>query len=518
MSRRRLIVLVALGAIALTASYPPFPLPILSFFAITPAVLLVRQGVLDADPRAAFRWGWWYGLVTNAFVLYWMVVALWHFTPLSALGYLATIAIIGLLTGAMFWFAVRIRLAAPAVPLWVVLPVAWTTLEWFIGHLGDVRFPWLGLGTSLADAPILVQWADIAGARGITLWLAWCNVMVVEAAVDVRRAPYAVRRSAAVIATIALALGYGTWRMKTLPMRDVGVIGMVQPNEGFSEKWDPAHADSAMNTLFSLSRALLAQPPRPQLLVWPEAAVPGYFLDHPQWDAAISAFVREHRIPLLTGGLNAEPEQGVPGRPRAYRIFNATFYFDSTGDRARYPIYAKHYLVPVTERVPFVPVRFFRAIPGLANWSGGFRPGKEWLVYASPVGKFGVVICYESAFEDATRIYRAHGADFFINVTNDAWFGTTSAPAQHASHLVLRTIETRMGVARAANSGITEFVDPLGRSYAASQLNEAAAIAGVLRTSDVIPLYVRLGDWVGTLVVVLTLGGAGLLLKRRFRP
>ena len=130
----------------------------------------------------------------------------------------------------------------------------------------------------------------------------------------------------------------------------------------------------------------------------------------------------------------------------------------------------------------------------------------------------GVVICYESAFEDATRIYRAHGADFFINVTNDAWFGTTSAPAQHASHLVLRTIETRMGVARAANSGITEFVDPLGRSYAASQLNEAAAIAGVLRTSDVIPLYVRLGDWVGTLVVVLTLGGAGLLLKRRFRP
>ena len=342
--------------------------------------------------------------------------------------------------------------------------------------------------------------------------------MIVEATVDVRRAPYAVRRSAAVIITIALALGYGAWRMKTLPMRDVGVIGMVQPNEGFKEKFEAAHADSVLSTLFSLSRSLLARSPKPQLLVWPEAAIPGYFVDHPQWDGAISAFVRENRVPLLTGGLNAELEEGAAGPRRAYRIFNASFYYDSTGDRARYPIYAKHYLVPVTERVPFVPVRFFRAIPGLANWSGGFRPGKEWLVYASPVGKFGVVICYESAFEDATRIYRAHGADFFINVTNDAWFGTTSAPAQHASHLVLRTIETRMGVARAANSGITEFVDPLGRSYAASKLNEAAAIAGVLRTSDVIPLYVRLGDWVGTLVVVLTLGGAGLLLKRRFRP
>jgi apolipoprotein N-acyltransferase len=514
-----LIVLVALGAIALTASYPPFPLPILSFFAITPAVLLMRQGVIAADPRAAFRWGWWYGLITNALVLYWMVVALWHFTPFSALGYLATIAILGLLTGAMFWFVVRIRLTAPAVPLWVVVPVAWTTLEWLIGHLGDVRFPWLGLGTSLADAPILVQWADIAGARGVTLWLAWCNVMIVEAATDVRGARFAGRRLAAVVGTVVLALGYGTWRMKTLPVRDVGVIGMVQPNEGFTEKWNPAHADSAMNTLFSLSRRLLAQTPRPQLLVWPEAAVPGFFLDHPQWDAAISAFVRESHIPLLTGGLNAEPEGGGGGgTPRTYRIFNAAFFFDSTGDRTRYPIYAKHYLVPVTERVPFVPVRLFRAIPGLARWSGGFRPGKEWPVYASPVGKFGVVICYESAFEDATRIYRAHGADFFINVTNDAWFGNTSAPAQHASHLVLRTIETRMGVARAANSGITEFVDPLGRAYAATQLNEAATVGGVLRTSEVIPLYVRLGDWVGTLVVVLTLGGAALLLKRRFRP
>src|SRR5437879_6239221 len=138
--------LVALGAIALTLSYPPFPLPILSFFAITPAVLLLRQTVIAANPPQAFRWGWWYGLVTNALVLYWLVVALWHFTPLSVLGYLATIAIIGLLTGVMFWFVVRMRLSAPTVPLGVVLPVAWTALEWLIGRIGAILVPWLGLG------------------------------------------------------------------------------------------------------------------------------------------------------------------------------------------------------------------------------------------------------------------------------------------------------------------------------------------------------------------------------------
>ena len=187
MTRGRLLLLVVSGAIALTASYPPFPLPFLSFLAITPAVLLIRQAVVEASPRSAFRWGWWYGLITNALVLYWMIVALWHFTPFSALGYLATIAILGLLTGVMFWFVVRLRLALPSLPLWVALPVAWTTLEWLIGHLGDIRFPWLGLGTSLADARVLVQWADLAGARGVTLWLAWCNVVIVEAAMDVRR-------------------------------------------------------------------------------------------------------------------------------------------------------------------------------------------------------------------------------------------------------------------------------------------------------------------------------------------
>ena len=332
---------------------------------------------------------------------------------------------------------------------------------------------------------------------------------------DVRRAWYMGRRLAPVLGTVLLALAYGAWRMKTLPMRDVGVVGMVQPNEGFKEKFDSAHADSVMSTLFALSRGLVARSPKPQLLIWPEAAIPGFFLDHPQWDAAISAFVRENHVPLMTGGLNAEPEDAGM---RSFRIYNAAFYYDSTGNRTPYPIYAKHYLVPVTERVPFVPVRLFRAIPGLARWSGGFRPGREWVVYDSPIGKFGVVICYESAFENATRVYRSHGAEFFVNMTNDAWFGNTSAPAQHASHLVLRAIETRMGVARAANSGITEFVDPLGRAYAATQLNVEASVGGVLRTSDVIPLYVRLGDWVGTLVVVLTLGGAGLLLKRRFRP
>lgn len=510
--------LVALGGLALLLSYPPFPLPFLSFFAITPAVLLLKQSEATADPRGAFRWGWWYGLVTNALVLYWMVVALWHFTPLSALGYLATIVVLGLFTGTLFWFVVRLRLAVPAVPLWAVFPVAWTALEWLIGHLGDVSFPWLGLGTSLADAPILVQWADLAGARGVTLWVAWCNVMIVETASGGSREQGAASRirwrpAAAVLATVALALGYGAWRMKTLPVREVGTVALIQPNEGFREKWDPAHADSVVAKLLGFSSRAIALR-RPELVVWPEAAVPDFLWRRPHWERAITALALASYTPILTGIVHAEPGWRGPVDP----YHNATILIDSTGDWRRGPVYAKHYLVPVTERVPFVPVRLFRAVPGLARWSGGFWPGRELPVYATAIGRFGVLICYESAFEDLPRKYRARGADFLVNVTNDAWFGQTTAPYQHLSHLVLRAVETRMGVARAANSGISGFLDPLGRTYAATRLDTEAVVVDRLRTSDVRTLYVRLGDWVGMLVVALTLAGIALLVKRRFAP
>lgn len=517
MTQGRLWLLIVAGAVALMASYPPFPLPFLSFLAITPAVLLVRQAVVEANPRTAFRWGWWYGLITNALILYWMIVALWHFTPFSALGYLATIAIIGLLTGVTFWFVVRLRLVLPGLPLWVVLPVAWTMLEWVIGHLGDLRFPWLGLGTSLADARVLVQWADLAGARGVTLWLAWCNVMILDAAMPEQGAgsrSWRWRPAVAVLLTVVASLGYGVWRMKTLPVREVGIIGMVQPSEGFDEKFDPTRADSVVGKLVSHTRRLLQGSPRPQLIIWPEAAIPDFLWRRPRWEAAITGLARESRIPIFTGVVWAEPGW----RSQLDPYYNAAFLIDSSGDWKSHPVYAKHYLVPVTERVPFVPVKLFRAIPGLSRWSGGFTPGRVKPLYSTALGRFGVIVCYESAFEDLPRYYRAQGGDFFVNITNDAWFGHTTAPAQHASHLVLRAIETRMGVARAANSGISEFVDPLGRAYEQTKLDADTVITGTLLTSDVVPLYVRLGDWVGVLVVLLTLGGAGVLIRRRFLP
>src|SRR6267378_18454 len=245
-------------------------------------------------------------------------------------------------------------------------------------------------------------------------------------------------------------------------MRDVGEIGMVQPNEGFNEKGDPAHADSVVGSLLDGSKRLADQFPRPRLIIWPEAAIPDFLWRRPQWVARITSLVRENHVPIFTGVVWADSTW----RSRLDPYYNAAIFIDTTGNWRPYPVYAKHYLVPVTERVPFV----------------------------------------------------AAGAHFLVNITNDAWFGSTSAPKQHASHLILRAIETRMGVARAANSGISEFVDPMGRTYLATQLDEKTYVAGVVRTTNVIPLYVRLGDWVGLLVVVFTLTGIVFLVTRRLRP
>ena len=508
---RRAAALVVFGAGLLAASYPPFRFPVLSFVAVAPAVILLRRFEQERDLRGALRWGFWYGFASQGLILYWLVVALWHFTPLSALGYLATITIFGLWHALLFWFVTRARLELPAVPLWAVFPVAWTAVEWAVGHQGDIRFPWLGLGTSLTDATTLVQWADLAGARGVTLWLAWCNVMVVDAfpapgESGEGRGSIRLRPAIAVLGSVLLAWGYGAWRVRTLPLRVVGTVGLIQPNEGFQEKWDPGHADSMVAKLVGLSRALAAQK-SPRLLLWPEAAIPGYFFEHPAWAAAIGGLARESKTPILTGGVYVEFHPGG-----SYDYFNAAFYFDTAGRWQPYPVYQKHYLVPIVERVPFVPPRWLQL-----KWFGGFGIGRGLPLYPSPLGRFGVMICYESAFEQLARGYRRTGAEFLVNITNDAWYGRTAGPYQHAAHLVMRAIETRAGIARAANDGISELVDPLGRTSLATGLEQEAAVAGMLRTSDVIPLYVRWGDWVGTLVVLVTLGLGGVLTVKHWK-
>lgn len=486
--------LAAAGAALTVLAYPPFHLFLPSFVALIPLVWLLEGAAAPGrPPRHAALVGFWAGLLANAALLSWMIVALYHFTPLAALGYLATVTILGGWWAVLGWAVVTIWRRVPAVPRWLVFAAAWVTLEWILGHQGDVAFPWLGLGTSLTGFPILVQWADLAGARGVTFWLAAVNVVLAGALMAPRRRW---RELAVVGASVVLAAGYGAWQMATLPVRRAGTVVLIQPNVGFRDKWKPGEQERIVESLIAQTDTAIAAE-HPTLVVWPEAAVVGYFLDHPQWALAIGDLSFGRDTPIFAGGLDAQLRPD--GR---YDIYNAAFLFDTTGEWKDHPPYRKQYLVPVVERVPFIPPAWLSRLP----FFGAFGRGREAPLYPSGAGRFGALICYESAFEGLPRRYRREGADFLVNITNDAWFGRTSAPWQHEAHLTMRAIETRMGIARAANSGVSEVMSPLGVASHRTALETRATVAAPLETTDVITWYVRLGDWVGVLSLMLVAG------------
>ncbi len=507
---RRDATAAATTAVLLFVAYPPFNLVGASLVCLVPFLWELERlaaGAPDAGVRTAptgAKFGFWAGFLTNGLVLCWMVIALWHFTPLSAAGYLASILVLGAWWAALAWATVWTR-RHTSLPLWAVFPLLWTAVEWLIGHQGEIRFPWLGLGTSLTTVPVLVQWADLAGARGVTLWVAWVNVMAFLA---IKRRAW--RPLAWVAATVVVALAYGVWRERTTVLRPVTVVAVVQPNVGYEEKLAERDLDAHLQRLLRLT-VRADSLPGVRLIAWPEAAVDGYFVDHPQWRQWIADTARRLGVPILAGGLDV---QFYPSG--TYDVYNAAFYFDTTGSDSTWPSYHKKYLVPIVERVPFLPPRWF----GKLKWFGGFGHGDRFPVYpvaphgALPGGGFGVLICYESAFEDLPRLYRREGASFLLNITNDAWFGRIVAPYQHASHLVMRAIETRMGVARAANTGISEFVDPLGGTHLETPLEVERIAADTVYTVAGRTVYVRLGDWVGLLALA---GSAALLLAAFLR-
>ncbi|MCH2461375.1 MAG: apolipoprotein N-acyltransferase, partial [Gemmatimonadetes bacterium] len=161
--------------------------------------------------------------------------------------------------------------------------------------------------------------------------------------------------------------------------------------------------------------------------------------------------------------------------------------------------YDNRYLVPFVERVPFLPVEWFDAF----RYFGGFGVGEGWPLAEVDGTKYGVLICYESSYPEASRRFRQEGAEVLVNITNDAWYGReplyarTTALWQHPAHMVMRAIENRTGVVRAANTGISLFIDPRGHVYNETELFTSDVHIGIVETTDIQTFYTLYGDLVG---------------------
>jgi apolipoprotein N-acyltransferase len=502
------------SGILLTLSFPPFHLLVPPFVALVPYLLFVARAPQDrSGTTSVVRGTFWMGIVYFGTLLYWLFAALVFYTWLALLGYLITIVILAGIVAAAGWAIHKLRYRH-AIPFWISLPVLWTAAEWLRGHLGDVAFPWLGLGHSLTGYPALVGFADITGARGVTVWLAAINGGLAEwwlAGIRARWQP----RALALGLLVAVPLGYSLLRWATLETRPAARVLVVQPNIPEDLKLErEAAVDTSRTALENLTGAGLRRGSDLDLIVWPETAIPTFYTSVPGFTASAARTARTNEVGLLTGVWDYDTYED--GGSDSY---NAALFIDRQGRRVGF--YRKHYLVPIVERVPFLPIGWVRdlrrraveggipLIGGFFLWFGGFGRGGEEPVFRENGSGFGVLICYESIFPGLSRTYRRGGADFLVNITNDAWFGRerpwwsrTAALYQHPAHLVMRAIENRVGVARSANTGISLFVDPRGRVHDATRLFVPDARVATVETTDGATLYTRLGDWPGTMAAL----------------
>lgn len=499
----RFLIPALVSAALFAIAFPPFPFVIPAFFCLTPlAVAIARLVDSGGSPRAAAGMGFWFGLLGYACNLYWIAIALSLYTKLAILGYVAS----------LIWLAPFVALFAAALftlrrstrwPMAILLPAAWVSLELTLNYLSDLSFPWLPLGLSMARIPLLAQIAEVSGVRGVSFWIAATNGLLADAWLMRAERRSVLIRGAAIAGMVAFVALYGMWRMSAITLRDIAPIAVVQPNIPQEEKWQEDNRDRIVGILSQQTRALMTESDA-QLIVWPEVALPGFLSEHPEWRDTLNALSAIDRTPILFGVLD------IIYRTREdYSYFNAAMLADSSGSVDGQPAYHKEFLVPIVERVPFVNPEWFKSL----KYFGGYGRGVDQPPYSLPFGKFGVLICYESIYPQLSREYRKAGADLLVNITNDAWFGKSIAPYQHESHLVLRAIENRVGIVRSANTGISEYVDPLGRVHGATPLFTREARTWVAQTTDAQTPYVLAGDWLGTASVLGTL--IGLVLARR---
>jgi apolipoprotein N-acyltransferase len=251
--------------------------------------------------------------------------------------------------------------------------------------------------------------------------------------------------------------GYGCWRLHQTADADgtaaaqVGVA-LIQGNIDQGQKWDPVVREQIFSIYRSLTHEAAADPDV-QLIVWPEAATPFLFANERAYQARQLHLVQEVSRPLLFGSptYSREDDRDV--------MYNSAFLVGPEAIvRGRYD---KIHLVPFGEYIPLHRLLFF--LDKLVVGIGDFRSGETYTVMTIPQGRFAVLICFEVIFPDLVRHFVRHGAQFLVNITNDAWFGDSPASYQHLSMVIFRAVENRVPIVRAANTGISAVIDPTGR-------------------------------------------------------
>jgi len=459
---------------------------------------------LSRSVRGALADGWLCGTVFYCVLLRWLDHTFRHFSaipwPITWLPIVALAAYCGLYAGlvaaAVAWLRVRI---GPGLAL-AVVPVLWVAGEWVRGHLMD-GFPWGLLGYSQHSRLPVIQVAELGGVYAVSFVIAAANAAVAALiGLGWRRALPGAAVAAGLLAG-SLVFGWSALSREAARAPQEIRVGVIQPSIEQTLKWDPAEHARVLDVYDALTRE--AGRSHPALILWPETATTLFLRGDPALQVRLAALSAALDTPLLIGSIDRE--DGPRGS-----LLNSAFLLTGRGIAGKYD---KIHLVPFGEYVPLSWLIGF--VRSWAEFISDFGTGRVETVFPLDAAPFGVVICYEVIFPELFRGFVARGAAFMVNITNDAWFGRTSGPWQHLSMLPLRAVEHRVGIARAANTGISAFVEPSGRVSQELPLYARGVLTGEIPLRSGSTLYTRLGDWLAYACLTFSAVTLGFALSRR---
>jgi apolipoprotein N-acyltransferase len=506
--------LLALGSgAALALSFPNDNLWPLAWIALTLLVL----ASCGARPAVSPLYGFLHGLVFYPVGLPWIAVVMEQYgniDPWTSAGILGLMAIAGGIVCCFFSLGVALASKKGKALACATGPCLWVTLEFARTHLPIIGFPWNLTGYAASGNIALVQLTPFTGIYGLSFLIAGYGSLLAYAILAGRQRVWkAFLVVSAVLGLIALTGGYFVPRAAPTHYAHLVQTNFPQ-SESYPANWLPLHAGE-MDQLedISVSAIQASQLPKtlvdtPQahdrLIIWPEVPAP-FTLQDPAFAQRASRIARDANSYFLVGVVDWKFDA-----ERRYYPTNSAVLLDPAGQRVF--TYDKRHLVPFGE---YVPLRnWLTFAKKLTVGIGDFTPGTKFSVAQLPDGKFGVFICYEAIFPHEVRRFTKEGAQLLINISNDGWFGRSSAPPQHLMMARVRAVENRRWLLRDTNNGYTVSVDPYGRIVARLPTDERAELdAPYAFRSDITP-YVRFGDWFAWLCVIASFALLGVAVER----
>jgi len=496
-----------LSGILLVLSFPNFDLEFLAWFALVPLFYAVEEKSL----WSSFKLGFLTGLISFLGILYWIIVAVHTYgnVPLILSGFILLL-LVGYLSLFIGTFTFLYRFIQTRLGWQTILlaPLLWVSLE-YLRSFFLTGFPWASLGHSQYMNLPFIQMADITGVYGLSFVIILVNASLYKVILQWSKRTFPLREIAITILLLLGSLIYGYLRMGAVDRQTIQnpslKIGLVQGNIDQSIKWNPSFQKETMKIYERLSFKVAER--KPDLIFWPETATPFFFQDEKEFQPMVLDIPKKTDAFLLFGTPSYKIERGK------VHHYNSALLVSPSGElKGKYD---KIHLVPYGE---YVPLGEYIPLGSLGEGIGNFKSGKETFNFTLPQGKFGVLICFEIIFPDLCRKFVKEGANFLVTITNDAWFGRTSAPRQHLTIATFRAIENRVFVARAANTGISAFIDPVGRIMKQGGIFTEEAINGTIGLSKEKTFYTLYGDvfaWICSAFSIALLGYAFLQGRRK---